>query len=146
MRAMTDQIILAKEPDFRLGCLDVSPCKRQVTAGAAVEVLQPRIMQVLVALAGRRGQVVSRDELMARCWGGFAISDDAIHRCIARLRRLSEAHGGFRLETVTRVGYQLVEASESPKAIRWDRVVTIAAGIVAVVLLLAAGYLSAQLL
>ena len=32
-----------------------------VTDGAAVEALQPRIMQVLVALAERRGQVVSRE-------------------------------------------------------------------------------------
>jgi DNA-binding winged helix-turn-helix (wHTH) protein len=109
MRAMSDQIVLAKAPDFRLGCLDVFPSQCRIAAAQAVEMLQPRIMQVLVALAERRGHVVSRDELMARCWGGFAVSDDAIHRCIARLRRLSETHGGFRLETVTRVGYQLVE-------------------------------------
>jgi len=143
MRAMTDQIILAKEPDFRLGRLEVSPCKRQVVADAVVEVLQPRIMQVLVALAERRGDVVSRDELMARCWGGFAVSDDAIHRCIARLRRLSETRGGFRLETITRVGYQLVEVGEQAKAARWGRVAMFAA---AAALLLAAGYLGAHLL
>lgn len=143
MRALTDQIVLAKEPDFRLGGLEVCPCQRQVIAGAAVEMLQPRIMQVLVALAERRGQVVSRDELMARCWGGFAVSDDAIHRCIARLRRLSETHGGFRLETVTRVGYQLVEVREPPGAARWARVAILTA---AAVLLFAAGYLGAHLL
>jgi DNA-binding winged helix-turn-helix (wHTH) protein len=110
MRAMTDQIVLAKEPDFTLGALTVSPARRQAVADDQAETLQPRVMQVLVALAARRGDVVSRDELMARCWGGFAVSDDAIHRCIARLRRLSESHGGFTLETVPRVGYRLVEA------------------------------------
>lgn len=109
MRAMSDQIVLANEPDFRLGGLQVSPGRRQIVAAAISETLQPRVMQVLVALAVRRGDVVSRDELMARCWGGFAVSDDAIHRCIARLRRLSENHGGFMLETIPRVGYRLVE-------------------------------------
>ncbi len=109
MRAMTDQIVLANEPDFRLGGLQVSPGRRQILAGPAAETLQPRVMQVFVALAVRRGDVVSRDELMARCWGGFAVSDDSIHRCIARLRRLAESHGGFTLETIPRVGYRLVE-------------------------------------
>ncbi|GAA0527290.1 DNA-binding winged helix-turn-helix (wHTH) protein [Rhizomicrobium palustre] len=108
MRAALDQIVLVQENDFQLGGLKVCPSKRLVLAGGARELLQPRIMQVLVALARRRGEVVSRDELMATCWGGFAVSDDAIHRCIARIRRLSESHGGFTLETVPRIGYQLI--------------------------------------
>ena len=115
MRAAVSQIILAQEPDFTLGRLVVSPSKLQVASCVTASgersraLLQPRIMQVFVALARRRGEVVSRDEMMAVCWGGFAVSDDAIHRCIGRLRRLAEAHGGYRLETIPRVGYQLTE-------------------------------------
>lgn len=135
MRAMTDQIVLANEPDFRLGGLEVSPGRRQILAGPAAETLQPRVMQVFVALAVRRGDVVSRDELMARCWGGFAVSDDAIHRCIARLRRLSESHGGFTLETIPRVGYRLVEAAVPVRPI-WK---TAAAAGAACLVLLTAG-------
>lgn len=111
-----DRIVLVHEAEFTLGELRISPSKREVVAGAAREVLQPRIMQVLVALARRRGQVVSRDELIRSCWDGYAVSDDAIHRCIARIRRLSEAHGGFSLETVPRVGYQLIEVEAVPSA------------------------------
>jgi DNA-binding winged helix-turn-helix (wHTH) protein len=114
MRASVSQIILAQEDDFNLGGLFISPSKCQVVAARGLaadgrEILQPRIMQVLVALARRRGEVVSRDEMMAVCWGGFAVSDDAINRCIARLRRLSQSRGGFTLETIARVGYQLNE-------------------------------------
>jgi DNA-binding winged helix-turn-helix (wHTH) protein len=129
MRAMSDQIVLAKEPDFRLGGLEVCPARRQIVGGAASETLQPRVMQVLVALAGRRGDVVSRDELMARCWGGFAVSDDSIHRCIARLRRLSENHGGFALETVPRVGYRLVEVAQPTPRVWKTAVIAGAAGL-----------------
>jgi DNA-binding winged helix-turn-helix (wHTH) protein len=116
MRTSTSQIMLAQEDVFNLGGLLISPSKCQVAVSGGLaansrEILQPRIMQVLVALARRRGEVVSRDELMAVCWGGFAVSDDAINRCIARLRRLSAAHGGFTLETIARVGYQLNELS-----------------------------------
>ena len=105
------QIVLARESEFSLGGLRVCPARREVIAGENREQLQPRIMQVLVTLARRRGEVVSHDELIEACWDGFAVSDDAIHRCIARLRRLSEAHGGFTLQTVPRVGYQLDEAA-----------------------------------
>lgn len=118
MRSLTDQVILAEELDFRLGHLLVCPGKRQIIAGQTAELLQPRVMQVLVTLAQRRSEVVSRDELMARCWGGFAVSDDAIHRCIGRLRRLAEAHGGFRIETVPRVGYQIIEVKVPLRARR----------------------------
>ncbi|MDE2182046.1 MAG: winged helix-turn-helix transcriptional regulator [Alphaproteobacteria bacterium] len=103
------QIVLAREEAFTLGGLRVVPAKREVRAAERREVLQPRVMQVLVALSRRRGNVVSHDELIERCWDGCAVSDDAIHRCIARLRRLAKAHGGYTVETIARVGYLLSE-------------------------------------
>jgi hypothetical protein len=110
----TNRIVLAHEPEFTLGALQICPAKREVMAGTACEVLQPRIMQVLIVLARRRGEVVTRDELIRHCWEGYAVSDDAIHRCIGRIRRLAEAHGGFTLKTIPRVGYQLIEVGAPP--------------------------------
>ena len=63
MRAMSDQIVLAKEPDFLLGALEVSPARRQAVVDDKAEILQPRVMQVLVALAARRS--ASRELLRA---------------------------------------------------------------------------------
>ncbi len=129
---------MAQEPEFMLGRLRISPAKRVVTASNRQETLQPRIMQVLVALARRRGEVVSHDELIAACWGGCAVSDDAIHRCVARIRRLAEAHGGFRLETIPRVGYQITENSGAfwKSRIRFGLFVTLLlAGVIAAGLL-----------
>jgi len=102
---------LAREAPFTLGALEIRPATREAGVGAAAEILEPRVMQVLVALARRRGEVVSRDELILSCWAGRAVGDDAINRCIARIRRLSETHGGFSLETIPRVGYRLNAAS-----------------------------------
>jgi len=102
-------IDLARETAFGLGAMEVRPATREVVIDGVPEALEPRVMQVLVALARRRGEVVSRDELILTCWGGRAVGDDAINRCIARIRRLSESHGGFSLETIPRVGYRLNE-------------------------------------
>ncbi len=67
-------------------------------------------MQVLVQLARNRGRVVSRQDLIDACWGGRVVGDEAVNRCIAAIRRLSEAFGGFSVTTIARVGYKLDEA------------------------------------
>jgi DNA-binding winged helix-turn-helix (wHTH) protein/tetratricopeptide (TPR) repeat protein len=100
---------LAGEPGFTLGGLDVRPATREVVAGGTADVLEPRVMQVLVTLARRRGQVVSRSDLIDACWDGRAVGDDAINRCVQALRRLSQTRGGFTILTIARVGYRLDE-------------------------------------
>src|SRR5271170_4974576 len=105
-------IDLAQEADFTLGALRVSPSTREVARGSLREMLEPRVMQVLVALFHADGRVVSRDELVTRCWEGRIVGEDAINRAIGRLRRLSEAdrEASFAVETIPRVGYRLMVA------------------------------------
>ena len=100
-------IDLAAERDFTLGALQVHPSSREVVNGTGSEVLEPRVMQVLVVLAQRRGQVVSRDTLVGLCWAGRSIGEDAIQRAIAKLRKVGETTGAFMIETIARVGYRL---------------------------------------
>lgn len=119
------QIDLPHEPDFALGGLDVRPRSRELVAGGRAEVLEPRIMQVLVALARRRGEVVSRDELTWSCWGGRVVGEDAIYRCIQALRQRAQAHGGFAIATVSRVGYRLDEVG-GPQSFAGSAVPTLA--------------------
>jgi Tol biopolymer transport system component/DNA-binding winged helix-turn-helix (wHTH) protein len=111
-------IDLAREPDFSLGASKVSPSTREVLRGAERELLEPRLMQVLVALFQANGRVVSRDELIARCWEGRIVGEDAINRAISRLRRLSEVdrEASFQLETIPRVGYRLLPAGQRAPA------------------------------
>jgi TolB-like protein/tetratricopeptide (TPR) repeat protein len=99
---------LAHQAAFALGALEVRPSTREVVTPEGREVLQPRVMQVLVALAAARGAVVSRDDLITACWGGRVVGEDAITLVMMKLRRLAERSGGaFAVETVPRVGYRL---------------------------------------
>jgi DNA-binding winged helix-turn-helix (wHTH) protein len=72
-------------------------------------------MQVLVALARADGRIVTRDELIDWCWNGRIVGEDAINRAIFRLRQVAGGigGGGFRIETITKVGYRLVARSTS---------------------------------
>ena len=82
-------IDLAQEADFDLGFLRVRPATCEVEWNGVSQTLQRRVMQVLVALARARGSVVSQDDLVSRCWRGLSVSDDAIYRCISKLRKLA---------------------------------------------------------
>ena len=108
-RNAADRVQLAFAAPFCVGRLRVDPPTRQVSDGERHETLEPRVMEVLVALARADGRVVSRDELVDCCWEGRAVSEDAINRVIARLRQLACGLGreSFAIETIRSVGYRL---------------------------------------
>jgi DNA-binding winged helix-turn-helix (wHTH) protein/TolB-like protein len=115
MTSTPHPIDLAHEASFQLGPAEVRPATREVVLGGTSETLEPRVMQVLVMLYRHRGDVVARDDLVAHCWGRV-VGDDAINRCIARLRRLAESSGGFTIETIPRIGHRLHEAAIAERA------------------------------
>jgi len=111
-----DPIDLAAAAPIRLGALEVRPSTREVCApGAAPTIAEPRVLQVLLALAQAQGQVVSRGTLIDRCWEGRVVGEDAIDRAIAKARRLADltAPPAFVVETVPRVGYRLLVGEPS---------------------------------
>ena len=105
------QISLAETPDFDLGGVRVCPGRRQVGSNGKDLELEPKVALVLVALAGARPNVVSRDRLIDQCWDGRIVGDDALNRCIVALRRLANEFSPepFEIQTVPRVGYSLIE-------------------------------------
>jgi DNA-binding winged helix-turn-helix (wHTH) protein len=110
LRTNRTSIDLATTPSFKLGDLQVQPARRMISWGTAQHrELQPRVMQVFVALASESGEIVSRDRLIERCWDGRIVGDDAINRCIQAIRRLSKeiTPTPFFIETVARVGYSM---------------------------------------
>jgi DNA-binding winged helix-turn-helix (wHTH) protein/TolB-like protein len=117
------EINLAREGGFALGALRVSPSTLEVQAAGRGEVIEPRVMQVLVCLAQAHGAVVSRDDLIKRCWSGRIVGDDAINRCIAKVRQIAALTepAPFIIETIPRVGYRLRRTGPETPALRLDR-------------------------
>lgn len=105
---------LAERADFAMGDIQVSPTSLSIVQGKSRHILQPKVMQVLIALAEASPAVISREKLIARCWNGRVVGDDALNRCIVVLRRLSrKLDNGFLIENVARVGYKLVVHNEA---------------------------------
>src|SRR5262245_48073775 len=92
---------LAREAEFTLATLKIRPSASEVAVGNVTRRIEPRVMQVLVALAQADAAVVSRDELMARCWAGLVVGEDAVTRAVGQVRRLTElAPAAFSIETI----------------------------------------------
>jgi DNA-binding winged helix-turn-helix (wHTH) protein/TolB-like protein/tetratricopeptide (TPR) repeat protein len=112
------RIDLTREADFLVAGVRIKPTACEVSAGGRRVRLQPRVMQVLVALARAGGRPVSRQALIEVCWGRVTVSEDALNRCIQRLRRLAEteAKRAFTIETIPRLGYRLAVGSDEDAA------------------------------
>jgi TolB-like protein/DNA-binding winged helix-turn-helix (wHTH) protein len=119
--AFDTPVDLTKSKPFTLGTLHVEPRLHQVTyADGTSESLEPRVMEVLVALGRARGAVISRGDLSAACWGGRVVGEDALQRVIQRLRKVAARSGSFEIETITKVGYRLTLGGSDPMAARGD--------------------------
>lgn len=108
-RVVAAPVSLADEGEFTLGAIRVRPALCELAAGSERRTVEPRVMQVLVALARMAGGVASRDELVRVCWNGRIVGDDAINNCVAKVRRLADmtVEPAFRIETIPRIGYRL---------------------------------------
>ena len=107
---LTETIDLAHAPELRIGRLRVRPAYRQLIHDSGrTEVLEPRVMQVLLALANANGGIVTRDDLTRTCWDRRVVGEDAVNRVISRLRKSADGIGvgSFSIETITKVGYRL---------------------------------------
>lgn len=117
--ARARRIDLAHEPDFTLGPITVHPSLRKISGPEEELMIEPKVMQVLVALAYPVGTILSRDDLIERCWEGRIVGDTSINRVISLVRSgLKKAAGdAVKVENVPKVGYRLVvEGSEEPVA------------------------------
>ncbi|MGK2927821.1 MAG: winged helix-turn-helix domain-containing protein [Lysobacterales bacterium] len=103
---------LKVEAGFRLGALRVDPVSGYIDGpGGRVEV-DPRVMEVLVALARHPGELVSREQLFEEVWRDLVVSDETLTQCVYRLRRHFEVAGGdaqYRgwIATLPKRGYRL---------------------------------------
>ena len=95
---------------FRVGDWQVHPSLHRLTRGSEEVRLEPKVMQVLEALAAEPGQVVTREALVARVWQGVFVSDDVVHRAIRELRRAfgDDTASPAYVETIRKRGYRLI--------------------------------------
>jgi TolB-like protein len=102
------------EGGFRLGPWRVLPEQNRIESGPSQHHLRPRLMQVLLLLAERAGEAVSRDDFGDLVWHPSVVTDNALTSCISELRRLldDERAEATCIETIPKRGYRLTARIE----------------------------------
>lgn len=109
---------------FVVGEWRVEPALNKIRHEDMSARLEPRVMELLVCLAARAGEPISRQELLESVWADAAVGDEALTMSISKLRRaLGDSPRSPRLiETVAKRGYRLmvpvepIEPTEPPAA------------------------------
>ncbi|MEB1349618.1 winged helix-turn-helix domain-containing protein [Xanthomonas campestris pv. campestris] len=101
---------LGSVPRFRLGPLLVEPERLMLIGDGERITLEPRMMEVLVALAERAGEVISAEQLLIDVWHGSFYGDNPVHKTIAQLRRKlgDDSRQPRFIETIRKRGYRLL--------------------------------------
>ncbi len=95
---------------FHLGEWLVVPKLHRLRRGAEERPLEPKVMQVLVFLASRHGEVVGHEDLIEHVWDGMAVSSNVVTYSIAALRKALEDdwRAPRYIETISKSGYRLI--------------------------------------
>ncbi|MDH3512233.1 MAG: winged helix-turn-helix domain-containing protein [Gammaproteobacteria bacterium] len=86
----------------------------RLTRGGQEIHLEPVVLKLLIYLIGNRSRLVTRDELMDTVWGDTVISESALTKAVARLRKAldDDSDAPRYLETVRSKGYRFVAEVE----------------------------------
>lgn len=98
------------EAGFTVGEWFVEPNTGYLRHGEHETHLEPRVMSLLVCLAAKKGEVVSREELEATVWQGSVVGYDALTSAMIKLRKAfhDNSKSPRVIETVSKRGYRLI--------------------------------------
>ena len=103
-----------QHPVYRFDDFVVDPETWRLTRRGQEIHLKPVVLKLLIYLIANRGRLVTREELMDTVWGDTVISESALTKAVARLRKaLGDDSATHRyLETVHSRGYRFVAEVE----------------------------------
>ncbi len=98
------------EGELKVGTWVVQPKLNTLTCDGKTAHIEPKAMQVLVCLARRAPEVVTKEELIQSVWAGTFVTDDVLTRCISELRKAFEddPKDSRVIQTIPKSGYRLI--------------------------------------
>ena len=95
---------------IRIGAWRVDPSREQIAKDGQTIKLERRLMQLLICLATRPGQIFSVDELLDTVWTGVIVTPDSVYHAVASLRRIlgDDKKTPTYITNTPRRGYSLI--------------------------------------
>lgn len=98
---------------YRFGSFELQPGQRRLLVDGRPLALGPRAFDVLLALAERAGQLVSKNDLLDLVWPGLVVEENNLQVQISTLRKLL---GPQAIATIPGRGYRLALAPDDGSA------------------------------
>lgn len=110
MRLAMDVPVMQAQGNLKVGHWTVEPNLNQLSRSGQTVRLEPKVMSLLVHLADRSGQVVTREALLSALWPTVVVGDDSLSQAITKLRKALEDDPDqpVYIQTVAKKGYRLV--------------------------------------
>ena len=88
----------------------VEPAIELISKGDLKEKLEPRVMDLLVCLSSKGGEVITREELESKVWVGMVVGYDALTSAMIKLRKAfhDDSKHPKIIQTVSKRGYRLI--------------------------------------
>jgi len=101
---------MSESMQFAFGPYRLDPATRTLARDGQLVRLMPKDVAVLTALVERRGQVVTRERLLAQVWPGVIVEDCNLARHVATLRQAlgDSPEAPAFIETLPKVGYRFI--------------------------------------
>ena len=123
------QTSISRSP-FQVGDWLVEPDAGRLTNDGRSSRLEPKVMDLLIYMAQRPGQVLPREELEQAIWTGTVVGYDALTSAIIKLRKAfgDDSHKPWLIETVAKKGYRLMAPVAARGRLAMQPVPTTASG------------------
>jgi DNA-binding winged helix-turn-helix (wHTH) protein len=95
---------------YRFGNYELDAQRCELRCGGQQVAIEPKVFEVLVYLVEHRDRVVTKEELLEQCWSGTFVSEAALTRCLAKVRKTvqPEPTGPPVIKTIYGRGYSFV--------------------------------------
>jgi DNA-binding winged helix-turn-helix (wHTH) protein len=105
---------MSQHPVHRFDDFEVDAERWRLSRGGQEIHLEPVVLKLLIYLIAHRERLVTRQELMDTVWGDTVISESALTKAVARLRKALDDDSATPryLETVRSQGYRFVAPVE----------------------------------
>jgi len=94
----------------QIGNWRVDSALDEISRDGEITKLEPKMMQLLLCLAGHAGEVVSVEQLLDEVWKDVVVTPDSVYHAIAALRRVlgDDSKDPSYIANVMRRGYRLI--------------------------------------
>lgn len=99
---------------LQVGDWDVEPIRNRLHQDGDEVQLEPKVMEVLLCMAQRPGDTVTKDQFKDEVWRKTVVTDDVLSRCISELRKVfdDDPNDPSYIETIRKTGYRLIAPVE----------------------------------